>query len=310
MEWLNYHHLHYFWVITQEGGVARAAKRLRLSHSTLSTQLRSLEAFLGGELFERRGRRLVLTAFGEEMATYASEIFRLGGELVDVARGRASPMGTPLRIGVVASVPKTIVYRLLEPALPATDGAMVQVRQSDLGSLLEDLAANRVHLVVSDGVPSPGMAPWVHAHPLGQTDIFLYGSPALARRWGRDFPGGLEGAPLLFPGAGSTLRRRMHAWFADRGIHVHVTGEIDDAGMLRVFGGQGRGLFPVRSVLRSEVEEALRAVSLGRLDGLQDAFYLLSGARRVRHPAVAAMIGHVRETSRPSGRVRGKSRAG
>lgn len=304
MEWLNYHHLHYFWIITQEGGLARAAERLRLNHSTLSTQLRSLEEFLGGELFERRGRRLVLTPFGADMASYAGEIFRLGTELLDVARGRSSPAGAPLRVGVVGSVPKTVVYRLLEPALPEASGALVQVRQADLDRLLEDLAANRLHLVVSDSLPPQGLALRIHAHPLGHTDILLYGSRALARRWGGDFPASLAGAPILFPGPGSALRRRMVSWFADRDIHVHVAGEIDDAGMLRVFGGAGRGLFPVRAALRTEVEESHGAVCVGPLEGLRDAFYVLSVERRVRHAGVAELIERARSSLTPDDSVR------
>ena len=313
MEWLNYHHLQYFWVITQEGGLVRAAERLRLSHSTLSTQVRSLEEFLGGELFERRGRRLVLTPFGTEIASYAGEIFRLGGELLDVARGRAAPSRAPLRVGVVGTVPKTVVYRLLEPALPVTGGAAVQVRQADLGELLEELAGHRLHLVVSDAPPPHGLALRVHAHPLGHSDILLYGARPLAKRWGGSFPSRLDGAPVLFPGAGSTLRRRMQGWFVDRGIHVQIAGEIDDAGLLRVFGGEGRGLFPVRAALRTEVEESHGAVCLGVLEGLRDEFYVLSVERRVRHPGVAALIEQARSSltakSDPPPR-KGKPRSG
>jgi hypothetical protein len=119
MEWLNYHHLFYFSVIVQEGGLAKAAARLRLSHSTLSTQLRALEEFLGCELFERCGRRLVLTPMGAEVAEYADEIFRMGAELVDVARGLKDGRCSALRVGVVDALPKTFIYRLLEPAMQA-----------------------------------------------------------------------------------------------------------------------------------------------------------------------------------------------
>src|SRR5262249_50550071 len=127
LEWLNYHHLYYFWLIAQEGGLARAADRIGLTHSTLSAQLKSLEAFLGGKLFERRARRLVLTPFGAEVASYATDIFRLGTELVDVVRGRAPGRQTSLHVGVVGSLPKSVTYRLLEPALADEGGALVRV---------------------------------------------------------------------------------------------------------------------------------------------------------------------------------------
>src|SRR3954447_23032124 len=99
MEWLNYHHLFYFSAIAQEGGLAAAARKLRLTHSTLSAQLRALEEHFGAKLFERRGKRLVLTPFGSHAVNYAEDIFRLGRELNDVARGELSPGRLALRVG-------------------------------------------------------------------------------------------------------------------------------------------------------------------------------------------------------------------
>lgn len=139
MEWLNYHHLNYFWRIAREGSLSRAASTLGITHSTLSTQLRALEEFLGGDLFERRGRRLVLTPLGEETASYADEIFRLGSELVDVARGRSSQRRIPLRVGVVGDLPKTVAYALLRPAIRLPTFGPFVVKQSTLAVLLEEL---------------------------------------------------------------------------------------------------------------------------------------------------------------------------
>lgn len=294
MEWLNYHHLFYFSVIAQEGGLAKAAVRLRLSHSTLSTQLRALEAFLGAELFERRGRRLVLTPLGAEIAEYASEIFRMGAELVDVARGRAQGRPAPLRVGVVNALPKTLTYRLLEPAMRVESAAPTHVREDELERLIEELASHRLHLVLSDAPPPHGLAVRVHAHLLGETDVLLYGTQDLAARYREGFPQSLEGAPVLLPGPAASLRRGLERWFTDRGIRTRIEGELDDAGLLRVFGGAGRGLFPVRAALRTEVEEALSAVFVGRLDGLRERYYALSAERKVRHPGVVALIEHAR----------------
>lgn len=289
MEWLNYHHLFYFWMIVREGGVARAAERLRLTHSTLSAQLRSLEAFLGAELFERRGKRLVLTPFGTEVASYAEEIFRLGSELVDVARLGSSGLRSPLRVGILGLLPRSVVYRLLEPALDQDGGGLVQIRQATIERLVEDLAAHRLDLALSDAPPQG--APFrIHAHLLGETGIDLYGAKALARRHGGDFPRSLEGAPVLVPPVGSGLRRSLDRWLAEHDVHVRIVGEIDDAGLLRVLGAHGRGLFPVRAALRTEVEEAHGAVRLGPVDGVRERYYVLTSERRIRHRGVASIV--------------------
>jgi LysR family transcriptional regulator, transcriptional activator of nhaA len=294
MEWLNYHHLFYFSTIVQEGGLSKAAARLRLSHSTLSTQLRALEQFLGTELFERRGRRLVLTPLGAEVADYAAEIFRMGAELVDVARGHQSGRGAALRVGVVDALPKTLTYRLLEPALHVEDPGPIQVRQDELERLLEELASHKLHLVLTDAPPPHGLSVRVHAHWLGETDVLLYGTKELAARYRADFPRSLEDAPLLLPGRAASLRRGLERWLTDRGIRVRIEGELDDAGLLRVFGAMGRGLFPVRAALRTEVEEVLDAVFVGKLDGLRERYYAVSAERRVRHPGVLALIERAR----------------
>jgi LysR family transcriptional regulator, transcriptional activator of nhaA len=120
MEWLNYHHLYYFSVIAEAGGVAPAARKLRLTHSTLSAQLRALEEHFGAALFERRGKRLVLTSFGSDAASYAADIFRLGRELSDFARhGGASR--NALRVGIVSGIPKTLAQHLLAHRLGETE---------------------------------------------------------------------------------------------------------------------------------------------------------------------------------------------
>jgi len=117
MDWLNYHHLRYFWTVAREGSLVAAGKVLRLSHPTLSAQIHALEDQLGEKLFVRVGRRLVLTEIGRVVHRYAEEIFSLGREMVDTVTGRAS--GQPLRldVGIADAVPKLVVRRLLQPAL-------------------------------------------------------------------------------------------------------------------------------------------------------------------------------------------------
>ncbi|HEX9189669.1 MAG TPA: LysR family transcriptional regulator, partial [Vicinamibacteria bacterium] len=98
MEWLNYHHLLYFWAVAREGGVTRASEHLRLAQPTISGQLKALEEALGEKLFERTGRRLVLTDVGRVVFRYADEIFSLGRELQDTLKDR--PTGRPVRFNV------------------------------------------------------------------------------------------------------------------------------------------------------------------------------------------------------------------
>ena len=117
MEWVNYHHLLYFWVVAREGGLVPAGKVLRLSHPTLSAQIHTLEAQLGEQLFTKQGRKLALTEMGRVVYRYADEIFTLGREMLDTVKGRSTAQGLRLDVGIANVVPKLIVRQLLQPAL-------------------------------------------------------------------------------------------------------------------------------------------------------------------------------------------------
>lgn len=291
MEWLNFQHVRYFSAIVTEGGLARAGEKLRLTHSTLSAQLKSLEAFLGAPLFERRGRRLVLTPFGETMAGYAAELERVGAELLDVARERApGALAAPFRVGLVDGLPRTTGFRLVEPALAATPRPLLQMRHGALAPMLSALADNQLHLVLSDQPVPEGLGGVVHAHLLGRSEVVLFGTRELARRYRPRFPRSLAGAPMVLPGMATGLRRSLDGWLSDRGLRPMVTAETDDASMLRVLGARGLGLFPVRAALRAEVEDLPGVELVGRLPGLRESYYAIASERRVKHPGVAAVI--------------------
>ena len=117
MDWLNYHHLLYFWTVAKEGGISRAAERLHLAQPTLSNQIKKLENSIGTKLFNRTGRTLVLTETGQVVYRYADEIFSLGRELTDTLKGRPTDKKLKLTVGVPDVLPKLVVYELLKPAL-------------------------------------------------------------------------------------------------------------------------------------------------------------------------------------------------
>jgi LysR family transcriptional activator of nhaA len=296
MERLNYHHLYYFAVIAEEGSMAAAARKLRLTHSTLSAQLRALEEHFGTPLFERRGKRLVLTPFGAEAHAYATDIFRLGRELDDVAHGRAAPGRDLIRIGIVPSLPKTLAHQLLAPALDRLDKGAVVIRQGSAQDLIDLLVVGRLHLVLTDHPPSVPPGSRVHAHMLGETEILLYARAQLARKARANFPQSLQGVPFVLPGADTPLRRRLDAWFAQHHVHISLRAEIEDAGLLRVFGSLGRGVFPVRAALKTEVEDLHDVAFVGPCHGLRERYYAVTVDRRIRHPALNALVESARKS--------------
>ncbi len=289
MEWLNYHHLLYFWVVAREGGLVPAGRVLRLSHSTLSTQIRALEERLGEKLFTKAGRKLALTDSGRVVFRYADEIFSLGREMTEVLQGRSS--GRPVRVdvGVAEVVPKIVVRRLLEPALATPEPVRLACHEGSFERLLADLATHALDVVISDAPLPPGSSIRAFTHLLGETSVTLFGTADLVRRYARGFPRSLAGAPFLMPLENLTLRRALDQWLDRHGIHVSVVAEFEDSALLKTFGAEGLGIFPAPTVVESEIVRQYRVKPLGRIPEVRERFYAISVERRLKNPAVVAV---------------------
>lgn len=295
MEWLNYHHLHYFWVVAREGSIARACDVLKLAQPTISGQIRALEEALGERLFVRSGRGLTLTDTGRVVFRYADEIFSLGRELMDTLRGR--PIGRPLRfaVGVADVLSKLVAYKLLEPALRLGAPLRIICREDRPERLLAELAVHDLDLVLCDGPVPPGMKGRVFNHLLGECGVTLFGRRDLAERFRPGFPASLDGAPILLPTEGTTLRRSLEQWLDGQGIRPRVVGEFDDSALLKVFGEAGLGVFPMPAVVEEEVVRSPELQVVGRIEAVRERFYAWSMERRLKHPAVVAISEAARE---------------
>jgi LysR family transcriptional activator of nhaA len=295
MEWLNYHHLLYFWLVAREGSLVRACEELRLAPSTVSGQIRSLEQVLGEKLFARSGRRLVLTEIGRVVYRYADEIFSLGRELQDAVKGR--PVGRPLKlvVGIADVVPKLVAQRLLEPALELDAPVHLVCHEDKPERLLAELAVHSLDVVIADAPVAPTVRIRAFNHLLGECGVVFFATAKLAAARKRGFPKSLDGAPVILPTENTTLRRSLDQWFATRGIHPRVVGEFEDNALLTVFGEAGMGLFPAASVIAGEIERQYRVRPLGKLEGLRERFYAISVERKLKHSAVIAICEEARQ---------------
>lgn len=295
MEWLNYHHLLYFWVVAREGSIAQACVQLHLAQPTISSQLRKLEQSLGEPLFKRAGRNLVLTEMGQRVYEYADEIFSLGQELMEMVKGR--PTGRPLRfiVGVPDVLPKLIAHRLLEPAFRLPEPVQLVCYEGKLNDLLAELALQRLDLVLSDSPAGPTTHVKAYSHSLGSCGITFFGSPELAKKYRRSFPGSLDKAPMLLPTTNTAVRRQLEQWFDANKVRPAVVAEFEDTALLKVFGQAGHGLFPGPSAIEREIQRQYRVKSVGQLSTVKERFYAISVERRLKHPAVVAMSTTARE---------------
>jgi LysR family transcriptional regulator, transcriptional activator of nhaA len=294
MDWLNYHHLLYFWTVAREGTVTRASETLRLAQPTVSAQLRALEESLGERLFVRSGRRLVLTEAGRVAYRYADEIFSLGREFLDAIRDR--PTGRPMRlsVGVVDALGKLVAYRIIEPALALAGSVHLTCREDRPERLLGDLATHSLDLVLSDAPVPPGSGIRAFNHLLGECGVTVFAARRSAAAYRRRFPASLNGAPFLLPTEQAALGRALAQWFDAQGVRPRVVAEFDDSALLQVFGGAGHGLFAGPTVIEADIVRRFDVRPVGRIESVRERFYAISVARRITHPAVAAICAQAR----------------
>jgi LysR family transcriptional activator of nhaA len=289
MEWINYHHLLYFWVVAREGGLVPAGKILRLSHPTLSAQVHALEDHLGEKLLHKVGRKLALTEMGHLVFRYADEIFTLGQEMIDTVKGRTT--GQPLRlgVGVVNVVPKLVVRRLLQPALSLMEPVRIVCYEDSYEKLLANLALHSLDIVISDSPAPAGSSVRAFNHLLGETGVSFFGAKALVQTFRRHFPKSLNGAPMLLPLGNSALRRALNQWFDNNGVKPRVVAEFEDSALLKVFGADGVGIFTAPTAVAKEVCRQYGVGVIGHAPDVRERFYAVSVERRLKNPAVVAI---------------------
>jgi LysR family transcriptional activator of nhaA len=287
VDWLNYHHLLYFWTAAREGGVTRAAKKLRLAQPTVSEQIKRLEELLGSPLFERKGRSLVLTDFGRTIFGYADEIFSLGRELMDAAKSQGEGRPRRLVVGVADVLPKLIVYRLLEPALKL--GLELVCREDHVDQLLAGLSIHEIDLVLSDSPVGAHVGVRAFNHLLGDSSVSFFTLKEHAQRLSRTFPKSLDGERFLYPEEQTVLRRSLDTYFEDVGVHPMFAAEFADSALAMSFGQAGAGIFAGPTVIEREIKKQYGVAVIGRAKQLRERYYAISGERRLAHPGVLAI---------------------
>jgi len=289
---LNFRHLYFFYMVAKEGGVTRAAERLGLAVQTISMQLSLLEQSIGKQLLEPQGRRLVPTEAGRLALTYCEQIFLLGDQLQDALETtEAGKMR--LTVGISDSLPKLVAYRLLQATQQLEQQVRLVCMEDEFESLLADLALGKLDVVLTDRTVRAGGSLKVFSHLLGESDMKLFGAAKLARRYRRNFPASLHGAPLLLPTRNNALRGRIDAWFIAHQVTPEIVGEFEDNAMLNTFGRNGLGLFFAPSALEEDMGTQFGAVLVGDAPELREQFYAISNARKITHPAITAILNTV-----------------
>jgi LysR family transcriptional regulator, transcriptional activator of nhaA len=290
MEWLNYHHLLYFWTVVREGGIAPAADKLRLAPPTISEQLKAFQLSLGEKLFIRPGRKLELTEMGQTVFSYADEIFRLGHELVDAVHDR--PTGKPLRftVGIVDAISKQTVRKLLEPIWINNKDVRILCHEGRYEKLLPDLVLHALDMLLVDNPVPPSAGFKVFNHLLIESGLSLVAAPKIASKYRDNLPQSLNNASFLLTTSNTSLRRGLDEWFIAKRLQPNVVAEFEDSGLLAEYGMSGYGIFAVPSFIEQSICKQLHVKSIIRLPNIKERFYAVTAERHIDHPAIKAVF--------------------
>ncbi|HXH01949.1 MAG TPA: transcriptional activator NhaR [Candidatus Competibacteraceae bacterium] len=297
---MNLKHLFYFWKAATAGSIARAGEELKITPHTISGQIQLLEQRLGAELFVRQGRKLELTEAGKLALGYAEEIFSLQAELEETIR--LYPDGRPMefRVGVADAVPKSLAYRLLEPAVRLPTPVKIICQEWKIDSLLSELAVHRLDLVIADAPIPQTVDVRAYNHRLGESGLSFFASPTLAQRCDGGFPHCLEGMPMLLPGPDSAIRLKLLRWLERQKITPRCVGEFDGSSLMTAFGEGGVGVFVAPTVLEQEIQARHEVEIIGRSREVLAEYFAISVQRRLTHPCVLAITDAARRSLLPT----------
>ena len=292
MEWLNFHHLRYFWTVARKGGVRKAADELHVSQPSISAQLRLLEDSLGEKLFKRSGRNLVLTEMGNLVLTYADEIFSAGRELMSAVKQRPGGRLLRLNVGMTDSISKLMGFEFLKPALRFSEPVHVVCRMAAIEVLVNQLQAHRLDIVLADEPASSSLKAKTFNHRLGRSGVTFCAVPAIAKKLRRNFPQSLNGATALLPTENMGMRAVLETWFDTKGIHPRLLGEYEDSALMVFCATAGRGFTVVPTVVAREVLKHWGLRVIANVDECGTEFYAITAERRVKNPAAMAITEH------------------
>ncbi|MFG0256994.1 MAG: LysR family transcriptional regulator [Phycisphaerales bacterium JB043] len=292
MERLNFNHLRAFWAVASEGGVAVGAARLGLTQPTISKQIGELEDALGTALFNRSGRSLQLSEAGRGVHACANEIFAIGEDVLEIARGESHGRQARLRVGVSDSVPKLLTRLVLEPVLGLDPPVRLICREGKTEGLFGDLALRALDVVITEEALPSGSRVRGFSHLLGTSDIGVFAHRELAGRLREGFPRSLHASPILMPTENTPVCRSVRAWLERQRLVPSVIADIEDSALLKSFAHAGHGACFAPMATRHEIEHQFGIELVGVIEDerVRESLYAITAERTIAHPGVVAIV--------------------
>jgi LysR family transcriptional regulator, transcriptional activator of nhaA len=287
---LNYNHLYYFYVVATEGGITKASDILHLTPQTISGQITSFEAQIGTDLFDRKGKKLVLSEMGHLIYSYAEEIFQLGNELKNVMETGAPANWLTFNVGITGVIPRVVASHLLNPVLKMKESVRLICVEGDQESLLAELAISKLDLVLTDQPLPMGSHIKAYTHRVTDSGFTFFAGKKLAANCRKNFPQSLNGQPFLIQGKKTAVRQRLSSWFDEHRIVPNIIAEFDDSALMKSFGQEGFGVFTSPTLIEDTIVSQYKVKIIGRTSEFKEHYYVISPERKLDHPAILEIV--------------------
>lgn len=294
MRGLNYNHLRYFWAVAHEGSLTRAAEQMNLSQSALSVQIQKLEHQVGHPLFDRVGKKLVLTEAGRIALDYADTVFKAGEEMLSTLEGRPRASRQVLRVGALTTLSRNFQLEFLRPLVGRADVELI-VRSGNVRDLLAQLEAHAIDVVLANSAAPLDARSSLRNHLLNEQPVSLVGRPRPTKREFR-FPEDLRTEPLLLPSLDSDIRVAFDRVLERAGIRPTILAEVDDMAMLRLLAREREGVTLVPKIVVRDELEAGMLVEYCRIPEVTERFYAIVKKRRFANQLLVDLLSGVQST--------------
>jgi LysR family transcriptional activator of nhaA len=295
MQWMNYHHLYYFYVIATEGSVTQATSTLKLAQSTLSAQLCQFEDVIGYKLFDRKNRKLTLTDVGRKVFDYAHEIFSLGNELRQSLGDFEDSLKKSIRIGIMDSIPKRL-SRDIFTLIKNIHGARTIVTEESLSSLCNRLENHELDLILAnDKPPTEGKKSRYHSKLVGSLPV-VFVTTVKRTDLRKNFPRSLNNEAMVMPGEQSPLRNEILDHLKIKHILPKIVAEVDDLELQKMLVLDGHGFTALPLISVTEELSAGTLISLSDTPICYENLWLISSHRLGHNPIAKTLL----ESCRPN----------
>jgi LysR family transcriptional activator of nhaA len=281
---LNYNHLRYFWVVAHEGNLTRAAEKLHIAQSALSIQIKTLETQIKQELFERKGKHLILTEAGRLALDYADEIFKTGNELVDSLQKGTKSKKQVIKVGVITTLSRNFQMQFLRPLLNNHD-IELQIVSDNLNNLLVMLDTHEIDVALANNVPLTDHCPnWV-AYLIADQPVSLV-ARSKQKKYPKDLKKLLKNEIINLPSHKSSIRHHFDSLLAQLNIQAKIAVEVDDMTMLRLIALEKQGITLVPPIVVKDELKSKKLIEIMRIPNIHESFYAIIPKRKFENQII------------------------